>query len=148
MTAVIVTDALARHFKDRVTGTKEAYATGQGGQNAPVLPEDIYDTPIVLTMWRHVTVEPGSFERTTWTIAADAYFAGADPAAAYAEYVAYVDAVRSSIRGNWTLFRTCTQISRWEAGDPEDVTVNNKPFVRVPFEFQILEAGPQTYAAE
>jgi len=145
MSAVAVTDALARHFKERVAGTKEAYATGVGVQ--PFLPADIYDTPIVLTMWRRGEVTPGSFERTHWIINADAYFSGADPAAAYATYVQFVDDVRTSIRGNWTLFGACTQISVWRAGEPEDVSVNNKPYVRVPFEFDILEAGPVTYAA-
>ena len=146
MTAVAVTDALARHFRERVTGTKEAYSTGVTAGSVH-LPGDIYDTPVVLCMWRHVNVTPGSFERTTWTVNADAYFGGADPAAAYQTYVDYVDKVRASIRGNWTLFGTATQISSWSGGDPEDIAVNGKPYVRLPFEFEILEAGPVTYAA-
>ena len=144
MSAVAVTNALAKHFKDNVTGTKAAYAVGDGA-SVGTLPQDIFDTPVVVAYWQHVTTEPGSFERTHWTVSADAYFAAVDPASAYAAYVAFVDALRTSIRLNWTLFGTCTQISRWEGGDPEDVTIAGKPYVRLPFTFDILEAGPVTY---
>lgn len=143
MSAVAVTDALARHFKERVAGTKQAYATGAGTQ--PALYGAITDTPVVVAQWEGAEVTPGSFERTTWTISADAYFQGADATKAYADYVTFVDNVRTSIRGNWTLFGAATQISRWSAGPPEDVPINNKPYVRVTFTFEILEAGAQTY---
>ena len=144
MSAVAVTNALAKHFKDNVTGTKAAYAIGDGA-SVGTLPQDIYDTPVVVVYWQHVDTLPGSYERTTWTLSADAYFNATDPAAAYPVYVAYVDALRTSIRTNWTLFGTCTQIQRWEGGDPEDVSIEGASYVRIPFVFQILEAGAVTY---
>jgi hypothetical protein len=146
VSAVTVTDALARHFRENVAGTKQAYSTGVTAGSV-VLPDDIYDTTVVLVMWRAVDVIPGSFERATWTIDANAYFGGADTASAYAAYVAYADAVRVSIRTNWTLYGTATHISRWSGGPPEDVTVNGKDYVVVPFTFYVLEAGPTTYTA-
>jgi hypothetical protein len=145
MSAIAVTDALARHFSERVDSCKEAYSVGTAGQ-APGLPSDIHDTPVVLTMYRRTNVVPGSFERTHWTIDALAYFSNADPASAYLTYVTFVDNVRTSIRGNWTLFGTATQISSWNAAEPEDVEVNKKAYVRIPFTFDILEALPVTYA--
>jgi hypothetical protein len=147
VSAIAVTNALARHFSERVTGTKEAYATGTTGQESPGLPADIFDTPVVLTMYRRTNVVPGSFERTHWTIDALAYFSNADPAGAYLTYVTFVDDVRTSIRGNWTLFGTATQISSWNAAEPEDLEVNGKAYVRIAFTFDVLEAGPQTYTA-
>lgn len=143
MSAVAVTNALARHFDDNVASCKAAYAVGDG--NVGPLPQDIFDTPVVIAYWQHVTTEPGSYERTHWTVSADAYFAAVDSASAYVAYVTLVDELRTSIRLNWTLFGTCTQISRWEGGDPEDVTIGGKSYVRLPFTFDILEAGPQTY---
>jgi hypothetical protein len=144
MSAVTVTDALARHFREKVAGTKEAYSTGVT-LGSVGLPGSIFDTPVVICFWTGVTTEPGSFERTHWTISADAYFSGADTANAYATYVAYVDTVRTSLRTNWDLFGACTQISRWTGGPPEDLVVDKMDLVRVPFTFDILEAGPQVY---
>lgn len=146
MSAVAVTDALAKHFRDNVASAKEAYSTGVTAGSV-ALPADIYDAPVVLCMWTGVSVTPGSFERTTWTVEAVAWFSGADPAAAYAAYVGFVDEVRESIRTNWTLDGACTQISDWSAGPPQDADVNGKPFVRLPFQFLILEAGAVTYTA-
>jgi hypothetical protein len=145
VSAVAATDALAKHFRDNVTGTKQAYSTGITAGSL-VLPGDIFDTPVVLCMWQGVTVAPGSFERVHHTVSAEAWFNGADTAAAYQTYVAFVDAVLTSIRSNWTLDGAVTQVSSWSAGSPEDVEVNGKPYVRLSFSFDLLEAGPQTYA--
>ena len=146
MSAVTATDALARHFRERVTGTLEAYSTGVT-VGSIASPGDVFNTPVVFCLWQGISVEPGSFERTHYTISAEAWFDGSVPATAYATYVAFVDAVRTSIRGNWTLFGVVTQVSSWSAGQPEDVEVNGKPFVKVPFSFDLLEAGPAVYTA-
>ena len=53
----------------------------------------------------------------------------------------------ASVRLHYTLGGAVTQISGWSASQPEDVEVNGKPFVRVPFTFDLLEAGAQVYAA-
>lgn len=144
MSAVTATDALAAHFRDNVPSAKEAYSTGVTAGSVSMV-GDVFDTPVVFCLWQGINVTPGSFERVHHTVAADAWFSGADTAAAYRTYVAFVDEVRTSIRLNWTLDGAVTQVSSWSAGPPEDAEINGKPYIRLPFVFDLLEAGPATY---
>jgi len=146
VSAVTATDALAAHFRANVAGVKQAYSTGVTAGSV-ASPGDVFDTPVVFILLQGASVEPGSFERTHWFVSAEAWFDGSIAGAAYGTYVAFVDSVRTSIRSHWTLGGVITQVSSWSMGQPEDVELNGKDYVRVPLSFDLLEAGPVAYAA-
>lgn len=149
MSAESITDAVARHFAENVAGVKGAYASGAGGQGAIVktLPQDIYDTPVVIAYWqRFELVAPGSFEKVRHFINADMYFGAADSAAAYKTYLPFVGRVINSFRTNVGLYGTATLAHVTGNVPPETVTINGKEMVRLTFEIQVLELTITQYA--
>lgn len=144
MSAEAITDAVARHFGENVEGIKAAYASGAAG--AKPLPQDIFDTPIALVYWQTYSLTPGSYERIRHTVNADVYFQGADPAMSYKTYLPMVTKVVASFRTNVGLYGTATIAVAESGGPPEDVVINGKPYIRLTFEINALETGPQTYA--
>ncbi len=143
MSAESITDAVARHFVENVAGVKGAYASGAGGQGTSVktLPQDIYDTPVVIAYWqRYELVAPGSFEKVRHFINADMYFGASDSAAAYKTYLPFVARVINSFRNtNGGLYGTAALAFATGNLPPETVTINGKEMVRLTFEIEALE---------
>jgi hypothetical protein len=146
MSAEAITDAVARHFEENVEGIRAAYASGAGEQGVKTLPGDVFTTPIALVYWQNYSLTAGSYERIRHTIHADVYFQAADPAMSYKTYLPMVTKVIASFRTNVGLFGTATLAQAVRGGSPEDVVINGKPYIRLTFEIEALEASPQAYA--
>lgn len=128
-----------------VAGIKRAY--GAGTTLAPLMPDDLPDSPAAIVLWTGAMVSAGNWEVLEHTFEVRVYAARADVGNAVKTLVPFLNLIVAAWRSDVDLGGSCQVSVVTGAGRIESEEIGGKPYLVLPVYVQALEAAGRTYTA-